>query len=208
MSLREVTRRTLSLVSCLPNTWVLIKTKATDTIGDRFREALKMHTVPDPETGRIIIEKRFSKRFAEMGFKAPYPTWPIKPSAFNDAPDFTPRGLLRRVDDHVNSCLRAGMVRELEKLDDSLREQPSPSPPSPSPTPPSEDLAELDARFENLKSSADVATVLDPKIEDKVMPALLSAGLAAWIAEGGEDRQTFTQDPPPSTKPALHARLR
>jgi hypothetical protein len=43
---------------------------------------------------------------------------------------------------------------------------------------------------------------------DERHPALLSAGLSAWIAEGGESRKAFYQDPPPSKKPALHARLR
>jgi hypothetical protein len=40
------------------------------------------------------------------------------------------------------------------------------------------------------------------------MPSLLSAALSAWIVEGGEERRAFTQDPPPSAKPAIHARLR
>ncbi|WP_218825499.1 ATP-binding protein [Streptosporangium subroseum] len=40
------------------------------------------------------------------------------------------------------------------------------------------------------------------------MPALLSAGLTVWIAEQGEAGQVFNQDPPPSSKPPLHARLR
>ncbi|MFD0657544.1 helicase HerA domain-containing protein [Thermocatellispora tengchongensis] len=40
------------------------------------------------------------------------------------------------------------------------------------------------------------------------MPALLSAGLAARIVELGEGGRAFGQDPPPSAKPVLHARLR
>jgi hypothetical protein len=49
---------------------------------------------------------------------------------------------------------------------------------------------------------------LDSTTEDTVMPALLTAGLAAWIAERGEAGWLFTQDAPPSAKPSLHARLR
>jgi len=208
MSIREVARRTLSVVACLPNTWILIKSKATDTVGDRFREAMKMHTVPSPETGMAIIEKRFCERFREIGFKAPYPTWPVKPSAFSDAPDFTPRGLLRRVDDHITSCLRSGIVHELERLSDAPSELSIPGHSSPTPPPQSQDLAELDARLTDLKKRANVEALLDPETEDKTMPGLLSAGLAAWIAEGGDCREGFTQDPPPSAKPAIHARLR
>jgi hypothetical protein len=203
MTLREVTRRTLSIVSCLPNTWILIKTKATDTVSDRFREAPILHTIPDAETGKAIIEKRFKTRFAEIGFSPPYPTWPIKRSAFDDAPDFTPRGLLRRVDEHINSCLLARRILELDKLG-----VPELGPPPPPPPPPPGDFAELDSRFEQSKRSANVTDALDPKSEDREMPPLLSAGLAAWVAERADDQHTFSQDPPPSARPALHARLR
>jgi hypothetical protein len=40
------------------------------------------------------------------------------------------------------------------------------------------------------------------------MPALLAAGLTAWILERGEAGVGFSVDPPPGTHPALHARLR
>ena len=39
------------------------------------------------------------------------------------------------------------------------------------------------------------------------MPALLAAGLAAWIDEQAPTGEVYKQDPPPSGKPPLHARL-
>ncbi|WP_371782230.1 ATP-binding protein [Streptosporangium subroseum] len=71
-----------------------------------------------------------------------------------------------------------------------------------------QDLAVLDARFAELRDTAKVAAALSPATEDTVMPALLSAGLSAWITEQGKAGQVFNQDPPPSSKPPLHARLR
>nr|BFE84532.1 hypothetical protein GCM10020093_071330 [Planobispora longispora] len=53
-----------------------------------------------------------------------------------------------------------------------------------------------------------MAAALDPATEDATVPALLSAGLTAWIAALGEAGRMFAQDPPPSAKPPLHARLR
>ncbi|WP_239101097.1 ATP-binding protein [Microbispora amethystogenes] len=73
---------------------------------------------------------------------------------------------------------------------------------------PPDDLTGLDRRFAELRERADVAGALDPVTEDAVMPWLLSAGLQAWIAEQGETGRVFSQDPPPSSKPPLHARLR
>jgi hypothetical protein len=203
MSLREVTRRTLSVVACLPESWILIKERAVNTVPDRFREELQLHRIPDAEVGRALIEKRFLTRFQEVGFDPPHPTWPVAPEAFDDAAEFTPRGLLQRIDAHVRSCLRGGHVTELDAL---VNVEPVPAPRQPDP--PAGDLAALDARFAELREGADVTGALEPQREDEEMPALLSAGLAAWIAERGDAGSEFSQDPPPSRKPAVHARLR
>jgi hypothetical protein len=202
MGLREIARRTLPVVACLPESWILIKERAVDTAPDRFREALHLRRIPDARVGRAIIQKRFGVRFGEVGFDPPYPTWPVRDSAFADAVEFTPRGLLKCVDAHVQSCLSDDKVTELDRLVAGTVEDLSPPPP------PAGDLVALDARFARLRATANVAAALDPRTEDEVMPALLSAGLAAWIAEQGEAGHLYGQDPPPSARPALHARLR
>ncbi|GGO15931.1 hypothetical protein GCM10011574_37910 [Microbispora bryophytorum] len=205
MTLREMTRRTLTVLSCLPLTWTLIEEHATDTVQDRFRMTLPLRTIPDAKTGRALVEKRFGAQYGAAGFTPPYPTWPVKPEAFEEAHQYTPRQLLIRIDKHVRSCLASGQVTELGRLTGapSNKIDPKPRPRDPEP-----DFGELDRRFAELRKRADVAEALDPITEDAVMPRLLSAGLSAWIAEQGEDRRLFTQDPPPSTKPPLHARLR
>jgi hypothetical protein len=205
MSLREITRRTLTVVSCIPPTWILIEKFATDTVRDRFRQAVQLKTIPDAETGRALIEKRFGSRFREIGFEPPYSTWPVKSSAFERAPGFTPRQLLIKIDEHVQSCLFNDEIKELEHLSSRIVVASRPVPP-PQASP--QDLAALDTRFIELRDTAKVTAALSPATEDVAMPALLSAGLTAWIAEQGEAGQVFNQDPPPSSKPPLHARLR
>ncbi|SNT24726.1 protein of unknown function DUF87 [Streptosporangium subroseum] len=205
MSLREVTRRTLTVVSCIPPTWILIEKFATDTVRDRFRQAVQLKTIPDAETGRALIEKRFEARFREIGFEPPYPTWPVKTSAFDRVSGFTPRQLLIKIDEHIQSCLLNDEIKELEHLTSRVVVKPRPVPilhPSP------QNLIALDARFAELRDTANVTAALSPSTEDAAMPALLSAGLTVWIAEQGEAGQVFNQDPPPSSKPPLHARLR
>ncbi|MDP9848286.1 ATP-binding protein [Streptosporangium lutulentum] len=206
MSLREVTRRTLTVVSCLPMTWILIERFATDTVRDRFRKAVQLKTIPDAETGRALIEKRFESRFREIGFEPPYSTWPVSPSAFDLAPDFTPRQLLIKIDEHIQSCLLNGEIKELEHLGGRVPAKPGGT--TPPPVASEEDLSALDARFAELRNTAKVVAALSPATEDAAMPPLLSAGLTAWITEQGEAGQAFDQDPPPSSKPPLHARLR
>ena len=72
MALRETTRRTLSVVSCLPQTWRSIQQQATDTVQDRFREAAPLKH-PSVEVGRELVEKRFAVLFEGLGFTPPHP---------------------------------------------------------------------------------------------------------------------------------------
>ncbi|GLW09921.1 hypothetical protein Misp01_50500 [Microtetraspora sp. NBRC 13810] len=208
MQLREVTRRTLTVLSCIPATWVYIEEAATDTVQDRFRQAVHLQTISDPEIGRALIAQRFGTRFNEIGFEPPYPTWPVAPSAFADAPDFTPRQLLKKIDAHIQWCLAIDEVKELDRLRGAVPDLVLPGPVVVPPV----DLAAIDARFAELRGAAGVQDVVRAAMavasEDAVMPGLLAAGLAAWIAGLGETGRVFAQDPPPSAKPPLHARLR
>nr|BFE75711.1 hypothetical protein GCM10020092_090120 [Actinoplanes digitatis] len=208
MALRDNTRRTLTLVACIPPSWMLIKNRATDTVRDRFREPEEMLTIRDTKIARDLIEKkRFAHSFRQVRYTPPYPSWPIRPEAFDTAAKFTPRQLLIEIDAHVRNCLLENKVREVTRLGDPPSSEPSTAPLVP--TDISDDVCkQFDVRFAELREEADVADPLDPAREDAVVPGLLSAGLTAWIIERGMADETFSQDGPPSAKPALHARLR
>ncbi len=208
MSLRERTRRTLTVVACLPSTWTLIKTKATATVRDRFREAPRLTTIKSRELASKIIARRFDTYFSKLGFEPPYPTWPIRPEAFDDAGDFTPRQLLIAIDAHIHDCLLSGEIVELASLGELPSDRATPAGAVPVSTMDSETLAKYDTWFEELKDAADVTTPLEAETEDWAVPRLLEAGLTAWILERGEQGAVFSVDPRPSAKPDLHARLR
>ena len=201
MSLREVTRRTLCLLSCLPTSWELIRERAAAPVRDRFRHITPLGWIGDPIVAETIVAKRLDARYRAVGFAAPYPTWPVRPDAFKDAANFTPRSLLQAIDDHIQSCLRAGHVRELTELGketvhmEDVRAD-------------GDNLAELDARFDTLRRDADVNGALAQDTEDESVPRLLAAGLAAWIDENSDVNITFVYDPLPGPKPALHGVLR
>ncbi|WP_199438809.1 ATP-binding protein [Umezawaea beigongshangensis] len=206
MLLREGTRRTLTVLACIPQSWELIRRKAVNTVLDRFRETPPLSRIPDAAIGRELVEARFVKTFERVGFTPPYPTWPVAPSAFADVTEYTPRQLLTRIDTHVESCLATGRVRELVSFAEVSRSgEVIADPPPPSAV----DLAPLDARFAELTRAADPAAALDPDQEDRVVPPLLHAGLTAWIAERATAHQFWSVDPPSTAKqPPLHARLR
>ncbi|MCK2216673.1 DUF87 domain-containing protein [Actinomadura sp. ATCC 31491] len=200
MDLREVARRTLTVVSCLPATWSLVENVAVDTVQDRFRRPVRLMTMTEPETARRLVARRFEVLYEAAGIKPPHPTWPVLPAAFEQAPGFTPRQLLVEIDRHVQGCLRDGVVRELERFLD----EPAAPPPPPAGA---AGLDALDARYARLREAAAVPEP-DAFTEDAVMPGLLAAGLSAWVREQGAAGAAFGVDPPPSAKPPLHARLR
>ncbi|MGI5148276.1 helicase HerA domain-containing protein [Plantactinospora sp. CA-294935] len=207
MSLRQATRRTLTVLACIPNSWTIIKSTAADTVADRFRETPTLRRIDNADLARAIIEKRFTLRYQEVGFTPPYPSWPVSPQAFTEAGAFTPRQLLIEIDRHIRTCVADDEVREM----DSLGEPPAAEPRAPRPAPVSTTTAEMDrydGRFAELRNAADITTPLERASEDEVMPPLLAAGLTAWILERGDAGESFSVDPPPSTDPPLHARLR
>jgi len=199
MELREMTSRTLTVLALLPVSWTLIRTNAVDTVQDRFREVSPLESIPSAEVGRAVVQRRLSAHYEEIGFEPPYPTWPVRPEAFDDAADFTPRQLLINVERHIRSCLIGAEAREMFSLS-AVEESPGVFPADRSA------LGDLDDRYATLKQQAATAGLLRPAVADTRIPALLAAGLDAWIREGGGS--DFEQDSVATKKPALHARLR
>jgi hypothetical protein len=202
MAVRQKMRRTVAVVACLPAVWEGIRTRATATVADRFRVTAPLKPLPTPEIGRAILERRFVASYAETGFEPPYPSWPILPAAFTEAPERTPRQLLIRADAHIRECLKHNEVVELDHL--HADEQPIWESDDDAVEPVS---AEIDRRFGEYRRRAVPAAALDHEGEDTTVPELLGAALTAWIAERDED-QSYTCDPPPGRHVALHARLR
>ncbi|MGY4653744.1 helicase HerA domain-containing protein [Mycobacterium sp. URHB0021] len=203
MAVRQTMRRTVAVVACLPSVWEHVRDRATASVADRFRVTAPLRPLPTADIGRALLERRFVASYGANGFHPPYPSWPILPAAFADAPDLTPRQLLIRADAHVRECLKHDEVIELEHL---AGEQPSWD------TPSHDDIADdaltgVDRLFAEYRRRAVPAAALDPEGEDIAMPELLSAALTAWIAERDTD-QSYTCDPPPGRHVTLHARLR
>ncbi|MFI2708907.1 helicase HerA domain-containing protein [Micromonospora sp. NPDC018662] len=207
MSLRQTTRRTLTVLACIPNSWTIIRSTAADTVADRFRETPMLRRIDDADLARAIIEKRFTLRYQGVGFVPPYPSWPVSPRAFADAGSFTPRQLLIEIDGHIRACLADDEVREMTALGEPSATQPRVPGPDPA-TATTEEMARYDTRFAELRAAADLVAPRERTSEDRAMPALLTAGLTAWILERGDAGAAFSVDPPPSTDPPLHARLR
>lgn len=202
MSIRETMRRTAEVVACLPSVWESIRSRATATVADRFRETAPLEELPSADIGRAILERRFTASYRAVDFTPPYPSWPILPSAFDDAQQYTPRRLLQRADAHVRACLDRDEVEELAHLSAPVDSG------QPAPVDAPLETTDLDRLFADFRRRAVGAAALDPEGEDVTVPGLLSAALDAWIIERGDVEQTFALDPPPGKQVPLHARLR
>jgi DNA helicase HerA-like ATPase len=207
--LRENTRRTLCVLSCLPSTWMVMKTHAVATLADRFHELSPLSGMGDRDMVEEILARRLAPCYQAAGLKPTYRTWPVTSAVFDDLCEYTPRAMFKLVDAHIRRSLLAAEVTEFDHIDEAAQTQDDEEavPPLPPPEIPSGALEALDAEFARLRLLADVDAVLNHQTEDAVAPGLLTAGLEAWLAEtdGVDD---FTIDPPPGTKPSLHARLR
>jgi hypothetical protein len=204
MRLREVTRRTVTVLACLTGTWTRIKSKASDSVPDRFRESLTLGRVTDAKLGYALVEKRLGVVYQAMGFEPPHPTWPVAASAFEGTwEEYTPRELLKRIGGHIDMCLRTGQVRELTSFDDR---EPVPVPPS-RPALQPDRFGELDSLFDELRATADTSKLLNQDNEDEVMPALLSAALRGWITEVGDDNMEWVRETRNGGNNELHAWL-
>jgi hypothetical protein len=202
MQLRETTRRTLTVVACLPNTWMQLNLIASDTVEDRFTKTPILASITDPGLGRALVEKWLAAIYQRNRITPPHPTWPVAPDAFGDAwAAHTPRELLKRIHAHAEYCLH-GEIRELSSFDELPPEVPTTVGPDP------ESFANLDAQFSRLREKADVSAArLSYHNEDDVMPELLLAGLRSWITEVGNDDLRWHPEPLPEDR-RLHAGLR
>ncbi len=203
MRMREETIRTIVVVACIPTSWELVAMRAANSAADRFTVLDLSTAMPSARIAAAIVERHLGGLYGEIGFRPPYPTWPVLPVAFDD-PDvanYTPRHLLQQVSEHVRWCLAVNAVSELGSFGDVAKE------PMPVSVRPTADLAALDERFARLRAEADVVTPLDPGHEDGRMSSLLNAGLKCYVLEQGNGA-ALTIDPASVIKPALHARLR
>ncbi|MCW2934987.1 MAG: hypothetical protein JWM19_5949 [Actinomycetia bacterium] len=214
MALRDTTHRTFTIISCLPESWAYLTDNALDTVTDRFLPPCQMQNIPTADIGRLMIEKRFAADYARAGFVPPYPTWPVRPAAFEDATGYTARALLKRIGAHVAMCLRGSSVIELGRLSPEATADASTGTDGEETVicatlPDEHAFAAMDALFSELWEKADISAALVPGTEDALIPELLDAGLDAWIRERGDgDDRVFVREQQPRKNAALHAELR
>ncbi len=191
---------TLIILSCLPTTSTLIREQGVESAWQRFSNRQQLRLIPSAEVGEDLIAKYLGAAYSRASFRPRYPTWPIRRSAFADAPFYSPRALIQLTEQHIRNCREKAVISELSSFGVTL-EEPRQNKVEPKKS------EELDARFDQLRNQADISGILEKNHVDQRLPPLLRAGLEAWILEQDSPAR-FSLDAPPGQNPALHARLR
>jgi DNA helicase HerA-like ATPase len=180
MDLRQGLRRAALVMACQPIAWTRFSAWASGTARDRFHPLVSFEELPSAEAARDLTAHRLRIAFDNIGFVPPYPTWPIRPEAFDEVPmRYRPRRLLQKVRDHIVDCINRGAVVELESFEST-----GVSPAEPETIGP-EALAPLDARFTELLETAEVEHAFSKSGEDSSAPDLLYEGFTCALIETG-----------------------
>ncbi|WP_158299713.1 helicase HerA domain-containing protein [Glycomyces paridis] len=177
--LRDATRRTTVLLSCIDGTWEEFRQNVADTVLARFEKAVTLdRSLPDAEVGGRLLAAVLAPIYDEAGFDPPYPSYPFGELALSTATLFGPRQLLTCASAHLNRCLDNGEVVESGPLE-AEREAPAPRPR------PAVFDENLDDVFAALRAQTDVAAFADPDTAKPHFTPLLKAALQAMVAEDG-----------------------
>lgn len=182
MDLRQNLRRAALVLACQPLAWERFSTWASGTAQDRFHPMIAFKDLSSADAARDLAAGRLRIGFDHIGFKPPYPTWPIKAEAFEEVPGhFRPRYLLQQIRDHIEECINRGAVSELETFEPTGRPLTPPAPIEP------RALASLDARFSDLLDTAEVDHAFSKTGEDASVPDLLFEGFTCALTELGAE---------------------
>jgi Helicase HerA, central domain len=204
-SLRDKTRNTLTIVSCVESTWHILDSTVLKTFSDRFKPSRPLSAAGNEPIARAIVSGRLGMAFQTADFKPKYPTYPFKPEAFTDLIHDSPREILKKCDAHRQSCIREKTVMELS----SFVGPPKNGGPIVDGT---EGLNRLDKEFDKQVAGAKPAWLLEEKFEDERLAPLLQFALRCLLHERDlpPDIDSFvdTEFTGGKTTRPLHARLR
>ena len=204
-SLRDMTRNTLTVVSCVESTWDILGGTVLTTFIDRFEPPWRLSALGNETAVQSLVRERLAIGYKKAEFVPVYPTFPFRSEALADLKHDTPREILKKCEAHRQHCLRAGKVIELASFLGTV------VPGSPE-VDTRDKLAVLDQEFAKRFKAAEPAALLEEKREDERLAPLFQTALECLLHEKDLPRNVgsvvdtvFTGGA--TTRP-LHARLR
>ncbi|APW61678.1 ATP-binding protein [Paludisphaera borealis] len=177
-ALRDLTRNTLTLVSCVESTWGILGSTVLRTFLDRFEEVKTLKAPGDADVARAIVADRLGAAYKATNFAPPYPVYPFRPEAFDALALDSPREILKKCDAHRRRCLEDQRVVELASFATV-----APRAEAPAVAPRSTGTDRLDQEFDALRAAAKPSWILEEKFDDERLAPLLRTGLKCLIHE-------------------------
>ena len=167
-ALRDVTRRTLIVVSSLEATWNILDQRAPVTMKDRFEPPLLLQPIRDAVSIRNLVERRLERAYAQQPCSPPYSSYPFQNDFFEERIGALPREVLKACNEHRHRCVAAGRVVEVPGKTHTL--------------PPPGTFDDIEAEFQRLSIAADIAHLIEAEDED-ALDRLVEAACEALIEE-------------------------
>ena len=198
--LRDVVRRTLTIVSCVETTWRSISEYTPKQFTDRYHGPRRLGPLNSQKSISGLLIERLRPAFQQADFTPPYATWPFSDSWLQQVTLDSPREILKKCQSHIDECVRRGEARELPPGWSGTISEPNPN----------HEYAKLDRQLEELRRTAKIEEIVDEQHEDDRLGAIIRSAVRCVVKETKLPEsvdpsvdESFTG----TTKP-LHVRLR
>jgi uncharacterized protein DUF87 len=197
LGLRDTSRRTQVVVSCLEATWAILDGRSMMSMQDRFEAPTLLRPLCDPALLERLVELRLSSVYRAAGVLPPYPCYPFSAEFFSEMTGASPRELLKRCDAYRRECLARGAVGETGRLL---------APAAP------QDLSGIERRFEELRRLAPIDRLLADE-DEASLDGLIESACQALAddenpATGDVDATVELHSSGRGAYEPLHARIR
>lgn len=197
LDLHDHTHRAMTVVTCLTETWEVLRQKAPRAALDRFAVApLRLNAIAAGRSAVAdLVALRLAPAYARHGVVPPTPTWPFTETALAELEGHWPRRILMRCEDHRQKCLAAETVSPCSSFDE----------PAPGRVP----VADLAAAFAHHRAAAKLGP-LDTRLDDgNALGRLLRQTLDLYARQVTlpENVEVAVSALASDPRPSLHARL-
>jgi len=188
-----------TIVTCLYDSWRVLKERGGEAFWQRFDEAVAMEGMNEAAAVRALIVGRLTPAFSAAGFAPPFPSWPFSEEAIAGAAQvgLLPRTILMRCEAFRRACLAQGKVDICCSLIGASAEPTQPN-----------DLHGFEADVARLWAAAETDQLIAPGDDSELGHLLQDAiDLFARQFEPSDAMDIASKGDPAKKIPPLHGRL-
>jgi hypothetical protein len=199
LELYDVSRRSMTVITCLFDSWQVLKDRGLISFSQRFQEPAVLRGMNDAPAVRDLIVNRLTPAYAATHFTPPFASWPFSEAALESAAAVAmmPRTILMRCDAFRRRSIDLGEVSICDGLTETVTSAPTPATP--------DGFAQ---NFQRLSAAADVSDLIAPSDHGEFSKMLRGVfDLYTREIEPEEAVDVESRGDPAQRMPPLHGRL-